>query len=132
MARTLFDAMYGNKPDQWRENLRGMDRLRFVINVFTRMRYCQRDGTVDLKMKDAPGKQPEDFYPWFDAPGRASQDVRVVCGHWSTLGLLRRKDLLALDTGCVWGGSLTAVNLDADSDPVQLPCRSHQAPGAEG
>ena len=70
-ARTLFDAMYGNKPDQWSDSLRGMDRLRFVINVFTRMRFCQRDGTVDLKMKGAPGEQPEDFHPWFDVPGRA-------------------------------------------------------------
>jgi bis(5'-nucleosyl)-tetraphosphatase (symmetrical) len=130
-ARTLFDAMYGNKPDRWNESLRGMDRLRFIINVFTRMRYCQADGTVDLKMKDAPGDQPDGFYPWFDTPGRASSDVRVICGHWSTLGLVRRKDLLALDTGCVWGGALTAVNLDAQDAPVQLACRSHQAPGGE-
>jgi bis(5'-nucleosyl)-tetraphosphatase (symmetrical) len=129
-ARTLFDAMYGNKPDKWSDQLRGMDRLRFVINVFTRMRYCQRDGTIDLKIKDAPGRQPEGFHPWFDVPGRASRDVRVVCGHWSTLGLVRRKDLLALDTGCVWGGALTAVNLDSQDEPVQLACRSHQVPGA--
>jgi bis(5'-nucleosyl)-tetraphosphatase (symmetrical) len=127
--RTLFDAMYGNKPDRWNESLRGMDRLRFVINVFTRMRYCHSDGTVDLKLKDAPGDQPEGLHPWFDAPGRASRDVRVVCGHWSTLGLVRRKDLLALDTGCVWGGALTAVDLDAQDEPVQLACRSHQLPG---
>jgi bis(5'-nucleosyl)-tetraphosphatase (symmetrical) len=128
-ARTLFDAMYGNKPLKWSEQLRGMDRIRFVINVFTRMRYCAADGTVDLKMKGPPGEQPDGFYPWFDVPGRASRAVRVVCGHWSTLGLVRRKDLLALDTGCVWGGSLTAVDLDADSEPVQLPCKSHQLPG---
>jgi bis(5'-nucleosyl)-tetraphosphatase (symmetrical) len=128
-ARTLFDAMYGNKPEKWSESLRGMDRLRFVINVFTRMRFCRRDGTIDLKLKSAPGEQPDDVYPWFDAPGRASRDVRVVCGHWSTLGLKRRKDLLALDTGCVWGGSLTAVNLDAEAEAIQLPCESHQLPG---
>lgn len=128
-ARTLFDAMYGNKPDQWSDKLRGMDRLRFVINVFTRMRYCRADGSIDLKMKAAPGEQPEDLMPWFDVPGRKSADVRVVCGHWSTLGLKRRRDLLALDTGCVWGGSLTAVNLDADEPPVQLACQSHLAPG---
>jgi bis(5'-nucleosyl)-tetraphosphatase (symmetrical) len=128
-ARTLFDAMYGNKPDRWSDSLRGMDRLRFVINVFTRMRFCHGDGTVDLKAKDAPGKQPEGLYPWFDVPGRKSSEVRVICGHWSTLGLKRRRDLLALDTGCVWGGALTAVNLDADEPPVQLPCESHQAPG---
>jgi bis(5'-nucleosyl)-tetraphosphatase (symmetrical) len=128
-ARTLFDAMYGNKPNQWDPKLRGMDRLRFVINVFTRMRYVGLDGTVDLKQKGAPGEQEEGLVPWFDAPARASRDVRVVCGHWSTLGLKRRKDLLALDTGCVWGGALTAVNLDAESAPVQLDCRGHQLPG---
>jgi len=128
-ARTLFDAMYGNKPEKWSDTLRGMDRLRFVINAFTRMRFCKRDGTVDLKMKGAPGKQPEDFYPWFDVPGRKSAEVRVICGHWSTLGLMRRRDLVALDTGCVWGGSLTAVNLDTEAEAVQLSCPSHQLPG---
>jgi len=130
-ARTLFDAMYGNKPERWTEKLRGMDRLRFVINVFTRMRYVGLDGTVDLKQKGAPGEQAEGFVPWFDAPARASRDVRVVCGHWSTLGLVRRKDLLALDTGCVWGGALTAVNLDVESAPVQLACTGHQEPGRD-
>ena len=128
-ARTLFDAMYGNKPEKWSANLRGMDRLRFVINVFTRMRYVGLDGTVDLKQKGAPGQQAAGFVPWFDAPERESRDVRVVCGHWSTLGFLRRKDLVALDTGCVWGGALTAVNLDEESEPVQLACTGHQLPG---
>ena len=103
-GRTLFDAMYGNKPEKWSDSLRGMDRLRFVINAFTRMRFCRRDGSVDLKMKGKPGEQPAEFLPWFDVPERASRDVRVVCGHWSTLGFKRRPDLLALDTGCVWGG----------------------------
>jgi bis(5'-nucleosyl)-tetraphosphatase (symmetrical) len=128
-ARTLFDGMYGNKPEKWDANLRGMDRLRFVINVFTRMRYVGLDGTVDVKRKGAPGEQPEGILPWFDAPDRASRDVRVVCGHWSTLGYKRRKDLVALDTGCVWGGALTAVNLDEESEPVQLACTGHQLPG---
>jgi bis(5'-nucleosyl)-tetraphosphatase (symmetrical) len=85
-SRTLFDAMYGNKPDKWSDSLRGMDRLRFVINAFTRMRFCHADGTVDLKVKGTPGDQPEGMYPWFDAPGRKSTETRVVCGHWSTLG----------------------------------------------
>jgi len=128
-SRTLFDGMYGNKPDRWSDGLRGMDRMRFIINVFTRMRFCKRDGTVDLKAKGAPGEQAEDLYPWFDVPDRKSTEVRVVCGHWSTLGLKRRRDLLALDTGCVWGGALTAVDLDADAEPIQLGCPSHQLPG---
>jgi bis(5'-nucleosyl)-tetraphosphatase (symmetrical) len=93
------------------------------------MRYCHADGSIDLKSKGAPGEQPEDLLPWFDAPGRKSAGVRVVCGHWSTLGFQRRKDLLALDTGCVWGGALTAVNLDAEEPPVQLACKGFQLPG---
>jgi bis(5'-nucleosyl)-tetraphosphatase (symmetrical) len=128
-ARALFDAMYGNKPDKWSDTLRGMDRLRFVINVFTRMRFCQRDGTIDLKIKDSPGDQPEGFLPWFDVPQRQSRGVRVVCGHWSTLGFVRKPGLLALDTGCVWGGALTAVDLDQEREPIQLPCDGHQDPG---
>src|SRR4051794_30925663 len=126
-ARTLFDSMYGNKPEKWSDSLRGMDRLRFVINVFTRMRYITPDGTVDLKQKNTPGEQDVGFVPWFDVPERASRDVRIVFGHWSTLGYRRRKDVIALDTGCVWGGALTAVNLDSETaEPVKLPCRSHQ------
>jgi len=127
-ARTLFDSMYGNKPDKWSDSLRGMDRLRFVINAFTRMRFCAPDGTVDLKAKGAPGAQAEPLLPWFDVPGRASAEVRVVCGHWSTLGFKRRKDLLALDTGCVWGGALTAVNLDVTEEPLQLHCKGSVTP----
>ncbi len=128
-ARTLFDAMYGNKPDRWADNLRGMDRLRFIINVLTRARFFTRDGVLDLEMKTAPGEQPDALLPWFDVPGRASSEVRIVCGHWSTLGLKRRRDLIALDTGCVWGGQLTAVNLDAEEPAVQLACGAHQVPG---
>jgi bis(5'-nucleosyl)-tetraphosphatase (symmetrical) len=128
-ARSLFDAMYGNKPDRWSESLRGMDRLRFVINVFTRMRFCTRDGVINLDQKGVPGEQPDDLVPWFDVPGRASRNVRIVCGHWSTLGFKRRQDLLALDTGCVWGGALTAVDLDAESAPIASACNGHQLPG---
>jgi bis(5'-nucleosyl)-tetraphosphatase (symmetrical) len=77
----------------------------------------------------APGEQPGELVPWFDLPDRQSRDVRVVCGHWSTLGYRRRADLVSLDTGCVWGGALTAVNLDADEPPVQLACAGSQFPG---
>ena len=122
--------MYGNKPDRWDDGLRGMDRLRFIINVFTRLRYCREDGTIDLKMKGAPGNQPEDFMPWFDVPGRASRAVRIVCGHWSTLGLKLTEKLLALDTGCVWGGKLTALRLE-DRRLYQVPCPGYQPVGAE-
>lgn len=126
----LFATMYGNRPDRWDESLTGPDRWRFVINALTRLRFCRADGTIDLKLKGAPGTQPRGWLPWFDVPSRASAATRVVCGHWSTLGLLQRPDLLALDSGCVWGGALTAVSLD-DDRRWQLACRSHQTPGSD-
>jgi bis(5'-nucleosyl)-tetraphosphatase (symmetrical) len=126
----VFAKMYGNRPDRWDETLEGAARRRFVINALTRLRYCQPDGTVDLKLKDAPAATPAPWRPWFDIDTRASRGTRVIFGHWSTLGLLQRADLLALDTGCVWGGALTAVGLD-DGRCWQEPCSGYQAPGAE-
>jgi bis(5'-nucleosyl)-tetraphosphatase (symmetrical) len=126
----VFGSMYGNRPDRWDDALRGAERRRFVINALTRMRYCRADGSIDLKQKGRPGSQPASLLPWFDVPGRASRATRVICGHWSTLGLLRRPDVLALDTGCVWGGALTAASLD-DERLWRLPCRGHQAPGGD-
>ncbi len=127
----VFATMSGNRPDRWKDSLAGAERRRFVINALTRMRYCRPDGTLDLKLKGRPGSQPAPWQPWFDVDTRASRDVRVVCGHWSTLGLLEREDLLALDTGCVWGGALTAVSLD-DGRRWQEPCRVRQLSGAAG
>ncbi len=126
----VFAAMSGNRPDRWDDALEGADRRRVVINVLTRMRFCQPDGTIDLKLKGRPGSQRAPWQPWFDVASRASRDLRVVCGHWSTLGLLARADVLALDTGCVWGGGLTAVSLE-DGRRWQEPCRKHQAPGGD-
>jgi bis(5'-nucleosyl)-tetraphosphatase (symmetrical) len=127
----VFATMYGNRPDRWDASLEGADRRRFVINALTRMRFCQADGTIDLKLKGRPGSQPSPWQPWFDVASRASRDVRVICGHWSTLGLLQRADVLALDTGCVWGGGLTAVSLE-DGRRWRQTCRNHQVPGAAG
>jgi bis(5'-nucleosyl)-tetraphosphatase (symmetrical) len=122
--------MYGNEPDMWSEDLKKKDRLRFTINVLTRLRYCTAAGRVNLKLKDAPQETPGPFAPWFSHAGRRSADTRVIFGHWSTLGLLHGTKLLALDTGCVWGGSLTALDLDApDAKPVSLACRAHQQTG---
>jgi bis(5'-nucleosyl)-tetraphosphatase (symmetrical) len=126
----VFAKMYGNRPDRWDEALEGAARRRFVINTLTRLRYCQADGTVDLKLKDSPSATPLPWRPWFDIDARASRGTRVIFGHWSTLGLMQRADLLALDTGCVWGGALTAVGLD-DGQCWQEPCSGYQAPGAE-
>ncbi len=112
--------MYGDKPDRWSASLRGADKHRFVVNVLTRLRYCDARGRVNLDLKDSPGSlrtaaraAPTAMRPWFLAPNRKSAGTRVICGHWSTLGLVRKPDLLALDTGCVWGGTLTGVDLDS-------------------
>jgi bis(5'-nucleosyl)-tetraphosphatase (symmetrical) len=129
--RGFLATMYGNKPDRWRDARTRADRHRFTINVLTRLRYCQADGTIDLKRKDAPTGEPGPWRPWFEHPARL-RNRRVICGHWSTLGLVRRARLLALDTGCVWGGTLTAVNLDdPEAPPVQLRCRACQQPGGD-
>lgn len=109
----LLTHMYGDKPDQWDPSLHGMARLRFAINVLTRMRFCTADGRIDLKHKGRPESVSPPWMPWFAAPERASGDVRIVFGHWSALGFYRAPGLLGLDTGCVWGGALTAMNLDA-------------------
>jgi len=124
----LFAAMYGNKPDCWSDDLNGAERHRFVVNVLTRLRYCTPDGVVNLQLKDAPAATTAPFMPWFDIEPRASQGTRIVFGHWSTLGLLQRPDLLALDTGCVWGGALTAVDLD-HGRVTQVACSGHLRPG---
>lgn len=115
--RAVLDSMYGDEPDRWSPTLTGAARRRVIINALTRVRYCRADGRMDLALKGAPGSQPADRLPWFELPDRRSADTRVIIGHWSTLGLVRRERLLALDTGCVWGGALTAISLD---DPEQL------------
>ena len=125
---TFLRGMYGNEPARWDDRLQGVDRLRFIVNALTRIRFCSSDGTMDFHTKDGAGEAPAGFMPWFDVPGRRSLDATVVCGHWSTLGLVMRPDFIALDTGCVWGGQLTAVSLD-DREIVQVDCPQYQQPG---
>ncbi len=126
--RALLESMYGDQPDQWDEALRGMDRLRFVINVLTRIRVCTAQGRIDLKQKGAPAEARAPWQPWFALKGRASAATRVIFGHWSALGFYRSNGLLGIDTGCVWGGALTAVNLDdPEAPPLAVP--AHQKPG---
>jgi bis(5'-nucleosyl)-tetraphosphatase (symmetrical) len=122
--------MYGNEPARWSPALDGPARWRFVINALTRLRFCSADGTLDFKTKEGAGAAPPGFFPWFEVPGRATAGVPIACGHWSTLGLVVRPDLLALDTGCVWGGALTAVRVDGGRrDVVQVRCTQAQSPG---
>jgi bis(5'-nucleosyl)-tetraphosphatase (symmetrical) len=107
--------IYGSHPDRWSKDLSGMGRLRFITNCLTRMRFCYADGRLDFDHKVPPGEQPGDLIPWFDLPDRAAQTVRIVCGHWASLGFVQRFNLLAIDTGCVWGRELTAVRLGGPS-----------------
>ena len=107
--------MYGRQPDLWSNDLSGMERLRFIANCLTRIRFCYADGRLEFDHKEPPGQQPDALIPWFDLPNRAADTVRIVFGHWASLGLLQRSNLLAIDTGCVWGRELTAVRLEGPS-----------------
>lgn len=127
--RAALKHMYGNEPAQWSDTLRGADRRRYTINALTRMRYCDEQGRLDLKCSGPPGTQPPGLMPWFDVPGRRAAGVHVVFGHWAALGLLRRPDVTALDTGCVWGNHLTAVRLDRPAPPVQIAAARRPAAG---
>ena len=123
-------TMYGNRPARWDPTLRGDERLRFIVNTLTRIRFCSEDGTLDLKTKEGAGAAPAGFRPWFDIAARLTHGQPMAFGHWSTLGLINRPDLLATDTGCVWGGALTAVRVDGGRrEVVQIACPQTQRPG---
>jgi len=130
--RRLLKQMFGNKPDLWSPRLRGIDRWRAGINVFTRMRYVDPRGRIAFGAKGRPGTQRPGLYPWFSVPGVAERDLRVVCGHWSTLGRFAGLGVHALDTGCVWGGHLTAMRLDGEEPQyVALKFDRQPLPGKE-
>lgn len=121
--------MYGNSPNRWSESLTGFDRLRLITNAMTRLRVCTAQGEMEFKFKGELQDVPSGFMPWFDVPHRATQEVQVIFGHWSALGLRQRKNLYALDTGCLWGGKLTAMNIhtkeiiQVDSHPLDKPIK---------
>ena len=110
--RELLRHMYGNTPDRWDESLRGFDRLRVIINAMTRLRLCTPEGVMEFSHKGGLENAPPGYLPWFDVPHRASRDTTLLVGHWAALGLLVRPDVIALDTGCVWGRKLTALRLE--------------------
>jgi bis(5'-nucleosyl)-tetraphosphatase (symmetrical) len=128
----FLHQMYGNEPTGWDESLTGAARLRVVVNALTRLRFCTPQGQMEFETKEGAGAAPAGYLPWFDVPGRQSANVTVAFGHWSTLGGLERSGLLALDTGCVWGGCLSAVRLAAGSahELIQVKCPPQQTPGA--
>jgi bis(5'-nucleosyl)-tetraphosphatase (symmetrical) len=121
-------AMYGNQPSQWSDTLQGHDRLRCIVNALTRLRFCSAEGEMEFATKEGPGAPPAGFMPWFDVPGRLTAHIPILFGHWSTLGILQRDDVFGLDSGCVWGGKLSALRL-SDRHLLQVACPSHQTPG---
>jgi bis(5'-nucleosyl)-tetraphosphatase (symmetrical) len=124
--------MYANEPAAWSDALRGAARLRMIVNALTRLRFCSADGEMEFDAKEGLDKAPKGFMPWFDVPGRQTADVVVAFGHWSTLGWLDRNDVLALDSGCVWGGHLSALKLGGGRlahELIQVPCQGWQMPG---
>ncbi|HEV7166081.1 MAG TPA: symmetrical bis(5'-nucleosyl)-tetraphosphatase [Gammaproteobacteria bacterium] len=129
----FFRNMYGNEPRRWSPDLAGLERLRFIVNCFTRLRYCSADGALDLKPKGAPGSQASGLMPWFEVPGRLSAGLHILFGHWSTVGESRDRNVHALDTGCVWGGRLTALRLDGDDSGSWycVNCAGAQRPGGD-
>lgn len=120
--------MYGNEPAEWNDELAGTDRLRCIVNALTRLRFCRAGGAMEFATIEGAAGAPPGYLPWFDAPGRKTGGVTVVFGHWSTLGLTLRNNLIGVDTGCVWGGQLSAVRLD-DRALFQIECPQFQKPG---
>ena len=120
--------MYGNTPLRWNDALQGEERMRCIVNGLTRLRFCKAEGDMEFDTKEGPGNPPAGYLPWFDVPTRQTSDVTVVFGHWSTLGLIQCPRLLGIDSGCVWGGKLTAVCLQT-RQLVQVDCPQHQDPG---
>jgi bis(5'-nucleosyl)-tetraphosphatase (symmetrical) len=119
--RTLMENLYGNQPDRWSDELTGIERLRVVVNAMTRLRICTADGRMEFSHKGKLSDIPKAYLPWFAIPARRSSNVTIVCGHWSALGLRTEKNLLALDSGCFWGGKLSAVRLE-DRRIYQVSC----------
>lgn len=119
--------MWGSEPAEWNDHLCGWDRLRVIVNAMTRMRFCTPDGHMEFRSKGPLDSAPPGYLPWFAVPGRASATHTVVCGHWSALGFRREEKLLALDSGCLWGGYLTAVRLE-DRKVFQYHCARSLAP----
>lgn len=129
--RKVLRQMYGNKPAAWSPKLTGIDRIRAIINVMTRLRYCDVRGRIAFDEKGAPGTQTPGLYPWFEVPGQVPREMRIVCGHWSTLGLFMGLGVHGIDTGCVWGGKLTALRLDGEPTLVQVAGKADGQPGAD-
>jgi len=128
----FMHAMYGNEPARWSPDLSGLERLRFITNALTRLRFCALDGTLALKEKGEIGSQSPGLLPWFQVPGRRTRADRIVFGHWSALGYWSGENVWAIDSGCLWGGALTALRLDREPlEPIQIECAGYLQPGRD-
>ena len=117
----FMPQMYGGLPNVWRDDLEGADRLRVIVNALTRLRFCDAQGAMDFSVKESADKAPAHLMPWFDVPGRLTADVRMAFGHWSTVQIADRPDVVCLDDGCVWGGCLSAAKLEASDSLLTVP-----------
>lgn len=125
-------AMYGNEPAAWDDDLSGIARLRVIVNVLTRLRFCTAEGLMEFETKEGADAAPPGHLPWFEVAGRRTAGSPIAFGHWSTLGEVGRADVFALDTGCVWGGCLTALRLAPDGarpERITVRCTQAQLPG---
>ncbi len=127
----FFDVMYGNEPNAWLDTLEGIDRIRFIVNCFTRLRYCDADGNSELEYKGTPNDHTNNVVPWFKHPDRKSRDLNILFGHWSTLGRIDTDGVHSLDTGCVWGGELTAMRIGEQPMRFEYDCPGAQQPDAK-
>jgi bis(5'-nucleosyl)-tetraphosphatase (symmetrical) len=132
----FLHQMYGNQPDCWHDGLQGAQRLRVIVNALTRLRFCSAAGRMEFATRDRTASDaPPGYLPWFDVPARRTASDVIAFGHWSALGHINRPDLIALDTGCVWGGHLSAMRLGATADErelIQVRCHAARTPGADG
>lgn len=125
--REFLQHMYGNDPKRWDDGLTGWDRLRVITNAMTRLRICSTEGEMEFKFKGELENIPNGYQPWFDLTQRASVNTPIVFGHWSALGLQHKNNVYSLDTGCLWGGHLSAMRLE-DRQIFQVPCHHDDAP----
>jgi bis(5'-nucleosyl)-tetraphosphatase (symmetrical) len=126
--QAFLKQMYGNKPNIWSSSLKGVEKLRFIINCFTRMRYCDVNGRLDFVQSGPLGSQPKNLIPWFEVPKRKNADMRIIFGHWSTLGYYEGPNVYAIDTGCLWGGQLTALKLSEPVEHFSINCPEAKRP----
>jgi bis(5'-nucleosyl)-tetraphosphatase (symmetrical) len=124
----FFKSMYGNEPDIWSDKLKGVEQLRFAVNCFTRMRFCDAQGRLDFKYSGELGSQPKHLKPWFDLPNRKNSHLKIIFGHWSAIGYHHSQNTHVIDSGCLWGGQLTALKLGRKMERFSVGCKAYRTP----